>query len=83
MAMDARGSLSPRSLGVKPPVEGDTVVPTSLIPVSTNGRGLLQPEGRGPWSAIWFWPGPHLLSAGFSPVLEAEAVREEALVSPT
>lgn len=52
MAVDARGSLSPCSLSVKPPVKGDTVVPTSLIPVSTNGRGLLQPEGRGPWSAI-------------------------------
>lgn len=48
---DARGSLSPRGLGVERPVGGDTVVPTSLTPVGADGRGLSWPEGRGPRSA--------------------------------
>lgn len=70
----ARAGRSPRSLGVAPPAEGDTPVAASSVPVSARGRGLLQPEGRGPRSATrLLWPGPHPLSAGLSPVWGAGA----------
>lgn len=70
----ARAGRSPRGLGVAPPAEGDTPVAASSVPVSARGRGLLQPEGRGPRSATrLLWPGPHPLSAGLSPVWGAGA----------